>query len=485
MATLKQKTLHSIKWKSIASFTNTGFTFLLSLILARLLSPSDYGIVGMTSIFFGIASIFIDSGLGSAVIRKKDLTNTDISTVFYFNIITSGIFCVTLCLLSSQIASFLNTPILTNIIKLSALSMLIGSFGSIQFSLMSRNLDFKTPAIIRIGSNFITGIFGVVLAYKGFGPWALVGQSFLGMVLLTVLVWIFSKWRPIASFSKKSFKELFSFGGNIAINSILDKIYSEGTSMLIGKFYSPSDLGYYSKGQHNAQMPSTFIANIIGGVTYPILSKIQDDEKQLRRIYGKFMRILSFGIFFAMILLFSISKPFIVFLYSEKWLPTVIFLQIFCLKYMLYHVNMVNWYLILAKGRSDLALKKEFFCKTINFGLLFFSIQFGVVAICCSLLAGSIVGIIVNTYVSGKYFHYGFKDQCSDFLPYLLKAGIACIPAYFIAQLDMHPLIQILSASIISSVIYFGYHFWVKDECLYELIALSPAKNFLKTNKNE
>lgn len=480
MSNLKEKTIHSVKWGSIGSFSNTVISFILGVILARLLDPSDYGIVGMTAIFFAIAGIFIDSGLGSGLIHKKEISNSDTSTVFYFNITASALFCIILCLLSPLISDFLHTPVLTNIVRLSAVSMFIGSFGSIQYCIMKRNLDFKTPAIIGIYSNIVSGVLGVILAYRGFGPWALVWQSFSNVIIRTLSVWALSKWRPIASFSKKSFNSLFSFGGNITVNSILDTLYNQGTSLIIGKYYSPESLGYYSKGQQNAQMPSTFIANIVGGVTFPVLSKIQDDDERLRAVYGRFMQILSLIIFFAMILLFAIGKPFILFLFSEKWLPAVAFLQIFCLRYMLYHVNMVNWYLLLAKGRTDLALKKELVCKTINFSVLIASIPFGVIAIAYSQLICSIIGIIVNTYVSGKYFNYGFKLQVKDFLPYLIKSFIFCIPAFLITNTNWNPFLQIVLATVISSTLYFSYHFIIKDENLLELIKLSPLKRFTK-----
>lgn len=479
MGSIKTDTIRGVKWSALASFGNTAISFILGVILARLLNPSDYGIVGMTAIFFGIAGVFIDSGFSAALIRKKDLTDVDSSTVFYFNIGASfTIFCI-LYVASPHIANFLNAPILTDIVKVTAFSMVIGTLGSVQYSLMSKKLEFKTPTIIGLCAHIISGIIGISLAYRGFGPWALVYQSLSSTILKTSAIWFFSKWRPLKRFSKKSFKELFSFGGNLAINSILDRFYNEGTGMMIGKFYSPASLGYYTKGQGLSKYPSTFLFNIVGGVTYPILSKIQDDESKLIYVYSKYIKVLSLVIFFASFLLIALAKPIVSFLYTDKWLPSVIFLQIFTMRYMLYHINAINWNLLLVKGRSDVALKKEIFNKTINFSLLIASIPYGPVKICCAIFLGSVVGIITNTIVSGKLFDFGFKKQVGDFLPYLVKAMICCVPTYGLTFLDLPNIICILVGIFVSSTLYFGYLWISKDENLFELVKLTPLKKYI------
>ena len=332
MSDIKSDTIHGVKWSAIGNFSNTIVSFLLGIVLARLLDPSDYGIVGMTAIFFAIAGIFVDGGLGAALIRKKDITDEDCSTIFYFNITVSIFVYGILFFLSPYIADVLKVPVLKEVIRLSGLNTIIGSFGSIHFSLLTKKVNFKTPAILSFCLNLLSGIIGVYLAYCGYGVWALVYPSVICCLIRTVAIWLISPWRPLLLFSIKSFKEMFTFSGNLVLNSLLDKLYNEGTSMVIGRFYTPKMLGYYAKGMSTAQLPSISLFNIVGGVTFPVLSKIQDDNDMLVHVYSRYIRILSMVIFFVMILLAAMARPYILLLYSAKWEAAVIFLQLFCSK---------------------------------------------------------------------------------------------------------------------------------------------------------
>lgn len=482
---VRKDTIQGVKWSAVGQFSNTIVTFLLGIVLARLLSPSDYGIVGMTYVFIAIAGVFADGGFGSALIRKKDLTALDSSTVFYFNIVASIIVYLILFVSSPAIAGFLRTPILQDIIRVSGLNMVFASLGSIHFSLMTKKVNFKTPSILNTALCILQAIIGIYMAYSGMGVWALVWPNFIVCVLRSISVWFISSWRPLWAFSWKSFKDLFSFGGNLVVNSILDKLYNEGTSMLIGRYYTPHTLGFYTKGSNNAKMPSTFLYNIVGGVTYPVLAKIQDDDKTLEKVYSRYIRILSMVIFFMMIMLASLAKPYIVFLYSEKWEPAVIFLQLFCIRYLLYHVHAVNWNLLLVKGRSDYALKKEIINKTVKFSLLIASIPFGVMAICLAQIASSIIDLFVNTYYAGKVSSMGFRKQISDFGPYLILAIATCAPAYAITYLEINNLLSLVSGFLISMTLYCGYLWWCKDESFLTLIELTPINRILHKSTNE
>lgn len=481
MSSLKQDTIHGVKWSAIGSFTNTFVAFGLGIILARLLSPSDYGTVGMIAVFFAISGIFIDGGFGAALIQKKNVSDEDMSTMFFFNVGMATFFYIILFITSPWIAEMLNTPVLKDIIKVSGLSMVVGSIGSVQYNMLTRKIDFKTPAFIYVGSNVFSGIVGIILAYEGYGPWALVFQGFSRTVISVIWVWIYSKWRPKLVFSKKSFKEMASFGSNLTINAILDKIYNEGTGFLIGKFYKPEQLGYYTKGQGNATLPSTFLSNVVSGVLLPVMSKIQDDEHALLHAYSKFMKVMSMVILFGIMLMIALAKPLTIFLYSTKWLPAVVFMQIFCLRYMLYHIHRVNWDLLVVKKRTDLCLKKELVNKIWNFGFLAIAIPFGVQAIAWSSVLASVFNVLVNTYVTGKVFPYGFKRQCADFLPYLFKSAIACAPAYIISYVDIFPpFVTLLLGGTLSTLLYVAYLYITKDENFFSLVELTPLKKIIR-----
>lgn len=480
MGSIKSDTLHGVKWSGLSNVSNTIVNFLLGIILARLLDPSDYGVVGMTAIFFAIAGIFVDGGLAAALVRKKDLSQKDCSTVFFFNLATSTFFYIILFIGSPYIAVFLKAPILKEVIRVSALTMIIGSFGSIHFVLLTKKINFKPSAILNVSLNILNGIIGIILAYNGFGVWALVIPNVVCSIIRTVSIWFISTWRPSMIFSFKSFKEMFAFGGNLVVNAIFDKLYNEGTSMVIGRFYTPQMLGYYSKGMSTAQLPSISLFSIVGSVTYPVLSKIQDDNDTLTYVYGRYIRILSMVSFFVIILLAALAHPYISFLYSDKWEAAAIFLQLFCFRYLLYHIHAVNWSLLLVKGRSDIALKKEVINKTIRFILLACSIPFGVIAICISQIIGSIIDLMVNTYYANKVCGMGLIKQASDFMPYLIISAIACLPAYGLTFININNIFTLLIGGTLSCILYWGYLWIKKDESLLSLIELTPLKKYIR-----
>lgn len=443
MSSIKQETIHGLKWSTVDKFGNFGISFIVGVFLARLLDPSDFGLLAMVSIFFAISNIFIDGGFGQALVQKKEVTEEDRSTMFYFNMGMSIFFYLLLFFAAPYIADFLGYSVLKSIIRISGIPMLIGPLGSNQNNLLVRAINFKIPALISITKNIVSGAIGIWMAYNGFGVWALVWSSLISSVMGTVIICIIVPWLPKTGFSTSSFKAMFSFGGNLTLNSLLDKIYEQGSSLLIGKYYTPTDLGYFNKGQSTASLPSTFLANIVSGVAFPVMSKVQENDETLLHVYRRFMRSLSLVIFFGMFLLVALAKPLVLFLYSAKWLPAVPYIQIIAFDYMLYHVNLVNWDLLLVKGRTDISLKKELINKIWKFGFMALTLPIGTIAFALGTVASSIMNVIVNTLVTGHFYHYGFKMQVSDFMPHMIKGVIVCIPAYLITLLDIHPLISV------------------------------------------
>lgn len=470
MGELKEKTLSGVKWNAIGRFSTQGISFVIGLILARLLSPADYGVTGMVGIFFAIASTFIDSGFGSALIRKTDCTDADYSTAFYFNAVVGLVCCIALSLTSPFIADFFNTPILADIVVVMSINMFIGSLSIVQGARLTAAIDFKSQAKISLVTTVLSGILGITMAYNGFGVWSLVWQGVFANILRTILLVYVTKWFPKWQFSKKSFKYLFNFGSKILTASLLHTIYSNLTTLIIGKFYTAKDLGYYARGESMANLPSTNITGVLQSVTYPVLSKIQDNEERLIAVYRKYISITSLVIFFGMFLLAALAKPLIIALLTDKWVQSVIFLQVFCFALMFDHLCQLNLNILYVKGRSDLVLRLEVIKKTISISILVAAIPFGVLAICLSRAIYTQIAVFINTYYTGKLFGLGYLAQVRDFIKYLIFSAVAVTPAFMLSFTAMHPVATLVVGALIACAIY-----WLllrKDPNLKELISL-------------
>lgn len=470
MGELKEKTLSGVKWNAIGRFSTQGISFIIGVFLARLLSPSDYGVIGMIGLFMAIAQTFTDSGFGSALIRKKDCTDTDYSTAFYFNIIV-GIICYMILFLSAPlIADFFNTPILKDIVRVLGINLCLSSLTIVQSARLTAIVDFKSQAKVNLAGTIISGCVGLTMAYNGYGVWSLVYQSIVSSLVRTILLWFATKWVPQWTFSKQSFKYLFGFGSKILSASILHTIYSNLSTILIGKFYTPKDLGFYSRGENIARFPSSNLTSILQSVTYPILSGIQDDNDRLITAYRKYIRITSMAIFFGMCLLAALAEPLITTIFTEKWLNSVIFLQIFCFALMFDHLCQLNLNILYVKGRSDLVLHLEIIKKTISISMIIAAIPFGVLAICISCAIYTQIAVFINTYYTGKLFGLGYITQVKDFSKYLICSLIATLPAFLLSYTLLHPIVVIITGGIIAVLIYCTLLY--KDENFIEAIKL-------------
>lgn len=476
MGELKDKAISGVKWNAIGRFSTQGVNFIIGLILARLLSPSDYGVVGMVGIFFAIAQTFIDSGFGSALIRKNDCTDTDYSTAFYFNVIVGLVCCILLWIASPFIADFFNTPILKDLVKVMSLNMFVSSFAIVHGTKLTHAVDFKSQSIVNLLTAVLSGTMGIFMAYKGFGVWSLVFQQLIATVLRVVLLVAITKWFPKRLFSKASFKYLFNFGSKILTASILHTIYANMTTLIIGKFYTAKDLGYYSRGESLATYPSTNITGILQSVTYPVLSKIQDDDEHLIQSYRKLISMTSLVIFFGMFLLAALAKPLIVTLLTDKWLDAVIYLQIFCFAYMFDHICALNLNILYVKGYSNLVLKLEVIKKTISISMILAAVPFGVMAICIARALYTQIAVVINTYYTGKLFGLGYVKQVKDFSKYLVFSVIAVIPAFLLTYLNISGILQLLLGGVFAVILYILLLY--KDIYFTELIQI--IKNALK-----
>ena len=476
---IKKDTIKSVKWSAVGQYSNVIIGFVLGIILARLLTPADFGTIGMIEIFFALANILTDSGFGAALIQKKDADEVDYSTVFFFNIVLS-LFCYTLLYLCAPfIALFFKMEQLVDIVRVSALSLIIGAFCNIQINLLTKRINFKTPAIINLSTQIVSGCIAIVLAFMGYGVWTLVYQSLIASLLKTIAFWTLSDWRPKWIFSWASFRGLFDFGSKLLVSNLLASAYNNVTPLLIGKYYTPQALGFYSKAKRLVLLPSETFYGIMGKVTFPILSKIQDDDEQLIHVYSKFIRICSLPIFFVMMLMAAMAKPLIIFLYTDKWLESVVYVQILC--FMTFrHVSQINLNLLLVKGRSDLNLKIEIYKKIVWLTLMLLSLPFGVLYFCIASVLGSQISLFINCYYTGRLFGLTYRKQWADFFPYFGLAILSCLPTYILTFLDLPNIVQIILGSSLSFSIYFGLLWIRKDDSLLELIRLTPAKKWLK-----
>ena len=474
---LKHKTVKGTLWSSLERFSVQGIAFLVMIIMARVLTPEDYGLVAELVIFTAISQSLVDSGFSQALIRKQDRSEIDNSTVFYFNIAVGAVLYLILFLCAPLIARFYNEPILTPMTRLISLSVVINSFVVVQRALLTVKIDFKTQAKASLSASIISGIVGITMTYTGFGVWSIVWYQLTNLSVNVILLWVFSKWRPQWVYSWKSFRELFGFGSKLALSGIIDTLYRNIYLIVIGKVFKASDLGFYTRAHQFAEFPSSNISGIIQRVTYPVLCTIQDDDDRLRDVYRRFLRLSAFVIFPLMIGLAAVAHPFIIIVLKEQWEFTAVLLQIICLSMMWYPIHSINLNLLQVKGRSDLFLKLEIYKKIIGVVILCATIPLGLVAMCWGALLSSILALVINTHYTGKLIQVGFLTQMRDLIPtltYSLSMGA-------IVLLVVHLLPTLWSQLFVGIIVGILYFFTVttltKSQDLQELKLLF--------NKNE
>lgn len=466
---IKEQSLSGFKWNAIGSFSPYAVRFVIGLVIVRLLEPDDYGVIGMLSIFMAVSQSFVDSGFGNALIRKIDRTEVDCSTAFFFNIAVAVLFYVILFISAPYIAAFYNMPILTEVTRVLSLMIVINSMGIVPRALRSIAVDFKSQAYSSVISVIISGTVGLYLAYTGHGVWALVWQSIVGSIVGVTVLWLLARWKPLWLFSWQSFKSMFSYGSKLMVSGLMNTVYSHASSLIIGKFYTPAELGYYDRGHQIASMPSLKLSSVFHGVTFPILAKLQDDNTRLISVYQKYLAITSLVIFFPMTLLAVIAKPLILILLTEKWVGIVPFLQIFCLAFMFDTVCKLNNNLLCVKGWSGLFLKLEIIKKIIVTPVLIMAIPFGVMALCFVAVVHTFVDITCSSFYIKKLL--GVKLRSYTVLAkYFLLSVLACTPSFVLCCLELTPWLS-LSLGVATAI---GLYYWLlrRDENMKEILQI-------------
>lgn len=473
---LKVKAARGLFWSSVDRFSSQGISFVFSIFLARILDISDYGIVAMIVVFMAVAQAFVDSGFSSALIRKPDLNEEDKSTAFYFNIVV-GLACYGILFIASPlIANFYDEPLLSPIIRVTGLSIIFNSLCVVQRALFTIAVDFKTQAIISLACTVISGVVGLVMAYNGYGVWALVAQSTVSTFFNFVLLWLCSRWRPVTRFSKASFRYLFNFGSKLLASGLLDTLYNNAYPIVIGKFYNSAQLGLYSRAQSYASLPSSNITGILQRVTFPVLSLMQDDDERLALNYRRLLRVSAFVVFPLMVMLAAVAAPLIRVMITSKWDGCVGFLQILSLAMMWYPIHAINLNLLQVKGRSDLFLRLEIYKKILGVLILICTIPLGVTAMCWGLVVGSVFSLVMNTYYTGKLIKVGFFIQMKDLLPTLVNSVIMGGIAYYIVNNIDSSIISLIAACSMATAFYFTTSYLLKFPELKEVLLIIKRK---------
>ena len=454
MSSVRQESVNGIKWSAIEKFATQGIQFFLGLILARLLAPSDYGVIGMYGIFLAVSQTFVDSGFSSALIKKQDRTEDDFCTAFYFNIVIAIVCYAVLFVIAPWVGRFFHTPILCPILRVQAVTLIINSLMGVQVTKLTIDIDFKALANRSILATIISGVMGIILAYNGWGVWALVAQGIVSSLVNLFFIWIYCRWMPRRGFSKKSFHEMFSYGSKLLASGLINTVYSKLTTLIIGRFFTAKDLGVYERGISFPSIPVYNINGALQRVLFPILSRYQNDHEQLISYYRKYIGFVSMTLFFICTLIAAIGQPLVIFLLTDKWAECIVYLQIFCFSIMFDHLCIINHTLLLAIGRSDLFLKLELIKKPVFLAILLTSIPFGVLGICISKILTTQIAVIMNCYYTGKIFNYGFLKQMKDYMPFFFMSIIACLPAYLFTQMNLYPFISLLVGCVTAPMIY-------------------------------
>lgn len=455
---LKSKTAKGISWGFADNILSSGITALANIVLARILMPEDFGIIAMTTIFMTLSTSLVDSGFTGALTRKKSVCREDFDTVFYFNLAVSVLLYSVLYLCAPLISAFFNQQILIPVIRVMGLSLIINAFGIVQRVILVRRIDFKTQAIISLASSITAGVISIVLASAGYGVWSLVALQLLRLAVNSLLLWIFSKWHPGLSFSFRSFREMFSFGGRLLITSIVSTLWNEMYSLIIGKMYSSSILGQYSRADKVKGMVTSNVSMVMQKVSYPVLSSIQDESERQVKVYRKVLKTTVLISFTAVFGLYAVAEPFMMTVFGEKWLPSVHYLKILCFSGLFVPLMISSANVINADGRSDITLFLEIIKTVLGLVPVLFGIFISIDALLWSMVGVSALLFLIHAYYVSRVINYTVWSQISDIIPILLSSAVMSALVSLMNFIHIHYvlllLLQVAAGALITAVTY-------------------------------
>lgn len=475
---LRKQATSGLVWTFSQQFGHQIVGFIVSLVLARLLLPEEFGLIGMIAVFVSVGNALINSGLTQSLIRSRELDQEDYSTVFFFNLVASILFYLIIFVGAPWVADFYNQEILTGIIRIYCITFIIDAFSTVQRTRLTKKMDFKTQTIIAIPSTILGGVVGVTMAYMGYGVWSLVWSNIVTSLGNSIQFWMYSNWTPSFMFNIKKFKNHFNFGYKLTLSGLLDKIFSNMYLIIIGRYFSPSQVGFYTRAETMKQLPVTNISNALNKVTYPLFASIQDDNVRLKRVYKQLMQMVVFIIAPVLVFLAVLAEPTFRFLFTEKWLPAVPYFQILCVTGILYPIHAYNLNVLKVKGRSDLFLKLEIIKKVIIIVGIIIGIQFGIYGLLYAQVVLSFVAFLINAYYTDKFIEYSALEQIKDILPiFLMASGCGAVVLYldFFLRVNLD-IVRILVGGSAGVVLYTGLCYLFKFESFVDLRMLILKK---------
>lgn len=473
---MKQSVWINFLWRFAERCGYQLVTFLVAIVLARILAPEDYGTIALITVFVTIMQVFVDSGLGTALIQKKDADDTDFSSVFYFNIVVCASLYLLMFIAAPYIADFYNNAALTPVIRVLSLKLVVSGLKNVQQAFVSRNMLFKRFFFATLGGTLCSAVIGIVLAYTGFGVWALVAQQLTNELVGTIILWLTVKWRPRILFSWQRLQGLLSFGWKLLTSALLETTYNNLRNLIIGKMYSSADLAFYNQGQ---LFPMVIINNInasIDSVLLPTMSKVQDDHVRVKEMTRRAIKTSTYIMAPLMMGLAFCAEPIVKLVLTDKWLFCVPYLRIFCITYMFYPIHTANLNAIKAMGRSDLFLKLEIVKKIMGLSLLFSTMWYGVMIMAYSLLVSMVLSMLINSWPNRKLLNYSFMEQMKDIIPGILLAiGMGCC-TYLVGLISLPTVITVILQIIVGAVVYISASAFLRLESFeYLKVVVKPV----------
>lgn len=478
---LKQKTFGGLFWAFSQDFGTTGIRFVIQIFLARLIVPEQFGLFGMIGVFYAIAESLTNTGMGTSLIRLKEPTHEDYSTVFWENIIVSAFVYLVIFIASPYIADFYGQASITSLIRVYSLNIILGSLYAVHVAKQTKELNFKRQAVITIPSLILSSSLGVYLGYMGFGVWALVYMQLAQTLILGLQYWIRAEWRPGFVFDLEIWKFHFNFGYKFLLSGVINNIFINLYPMIIGKFHSPKDVGFYSRALSLRNLPLTMISRTFAKVTYPVLVELRNDEAKLIEIFRKFVKTILLVAGFAMFLLLVIAKPLIILLITESWLPSVPYLQVICISAVFiplqsYYVNIFNIY-----GRSDKLLHSLLFSRVFNLIIIAITVQYGIMAIVVGQVVAEIINSVVTQWFGLRFIKYSVLQQVSDIGRILLPSILVTAIVYFFYQwyepMVSNIVLQIFLNLILFIFLFFPIQYLINKNIILELLKMKKSFN--------
>lgn len=470
---LRKKTYSAMFWSLIDQGSGQFIRFIFSLVLARLLLPNHFGLLGMAYVIIDFAVIFVQSGFGAALINNREATKTDECSVFYFNIIIGSVLTAVIFFSAPFIGAFYKNDELVPVVRFLSLNVVLGSFGLIQTALMTKKIDFKAQTKVSLPSTLVSGIIGIGLAYAKFGVWALVIQTLIRTSLHSILLWLVYSWRPCLLFSFKSLRKMFAFGANSLLTLLFQMVSTNIYTILIGKIFNPTQLGYYTRANQTQQLPLEIIWSIIGRISFPVLSIIKNDSCKMRNAIAKASENISFLVFPAMVLGALTASETFPLLFGGVWKPCIPLFQILCIANILYPLENLRGHMYLARGNASLRLKLQVLKNVMVVLSILLSYRFGLSCMLFSFAIVNLINFMVNSYFINKEICYSIKDQIKDLSPYAFCSAVAGSFVHAVSYTPIKNVMFLLSVKIfIGTIVYIGCGYLLKLNALIENVAL-------------